>query len=214
MLTALTTLEQMIAMVLGLFAGVYVYRFNAAYMESIYLRDDPDRTGGYALDFDDPDRRFGLRKLSSVFDLQLLVCVVGGLMLLVTRYMNSDLQASDEVVIVAACLYLDFEQLCGSADQIVLTSSQIRALFPDVIQISVVVSWVGFLFSILWIANVKLLPLTRVKETVGRIAYLEQLIRPGTKYDEMLKSGDDDAPSLIRTPTLPTPVSVLCASPL
>jgi hypothetical protein len=186
--TIYTTLEQTIVGFVLFLALIHVVKFNFGYMRAFYLRGISDREGGYRLDFDDPDRRFGLRRLSPIFDLQLMTCFVFGLILLVTRYANTDLSVTRELVAAGACLYLDLDSACESVGA--LDWSAVGRIFPDFAQRFIVVAWLGLLLCVLWVANVKLLPLARMRETDGRVAYLELLLPPDSPYAASLESGD------------------------
>ena len=187
-LTLWTTLEQIFLVGIGLLTALHVYRFNSAYMHTIFVRGRGVALKySYVLNLDDPDRRFGLRKLSRVFDLQLGMCIAGGVILLMTRYMNTSADAVDELVRSIACLFSSQESCAGSTFE----WENFGTVFPDIAQMSVVVLWTAFLFMILWIANVKRLPLRYIRETAGRLAYLEQLMPKKTKYDALLRSGLD-----------------------
>ncbi len=191
LLTIWTTAEQMLGVLLMSNAAVHIYRFNSAYMRSIYIRGRKGRYDSrYVLDFDDPDRRFGLRALSGIFDLQLLGCMIGGSLLLVSRYTNSDLDAADGLV---RAIYCRVVPVGGECEVVVAPSATVFVgLFPDLVQACVVFSFAAFAGLILWIANVKLLPLRQIGESGGRSAYLIQLVRPRTKYDRLLQTGMDE----------------------
>ncbi len=192
-LTVLTTFEQLMITVLACLTVVYIVKFNSTYMASIYLRgNSTSDTASYVLDFDDPDLRFGLRKLSSLFDLQLGACFVGGLMALSSRYMNTNLPEVENTVIATLCFLYSFESGCSPEAYSALLFQIDRNIIPDVAQMFIVGSWSVFFFFILWIANVKMLPLKHVRQRDGRLAYLKQLIPPDTKYDLMLRSNDSE----------------------
>ncbi len=187
-LTLWTTLEQIFAISIGILAALHVYRFNAAYMQTIYVRGRGMVSPHcYVLDLDDPDRRFGLLKMSRIFDLQLLLCMAGGVIMLSSRYMNTDLSVVDEMIQAVACAFTD-QVDCAPHGSI---WQYFMRVFQDTAQVSILVGWAVFLFTVLWIANVKRLPLRYVNETSGRLAYLEQLIPSQSKYDKLLRSGLD-----------------------
>lgn len=189
LLTAWTTLKQMIFVHMALITAVHVYLFNSRYMHSVYLRSDPSRhVNSYILDFDDPDCRFGLRPLSRIFDVQLLFCVVGGSVLLTERYFNTDLNLVDALATAFTCGLGLFPERCDVLGG--WSPAEAARLVQDTAQLFVVTSWMLFLCTILYIANVKLLPLRRVGETRGRIAYLREFLPPGSRYDRMLDAGD------------------------
>lgn len=189
LVTAWTTLEQMIFVHMTLITAVHVYLFNSRYMKSIYLRNDPRRqTTSYVLDLEDADYRFGLRPLSRIFDLQLLFCVLGGGVLLTERYFNTDQALVEEVATAATCSVGLFPQRCLPPDP--PTFSELGRLVQDTAQLVVVTGWLAFLTTILYIANVKLLPRRVLGETSGRVAYLRELVVPNSAHDHLLESSD------------------------
>jgi hypothetical protein len=149
-------------------------------------------TTKYVLDFDDPDRRFGLQKLSGVFDLQLLACLLGAAMALISRYSNTNRAQLENTITTAFCDLYDFGASCEPSSLMAPTYNYAREIIPDFAQLFIVLSPTISLFVILWIASVKLLPLKHVREREGRLEYLRQLIVPGAKYDLLLNSGDLD----------------------
>lgn len=189
-LTIWTTAEQMLFVQMALGTAVYVWLFNLAYMRSIYLRSRGETGACYVLDFDDPDGRFGLRKISKIFDLQLFFCVFGGAVLLVERYMNTNLAVTETIGMQMWCVFNFFGTGCNEVPAYEWAS--LSWLMQDTAQVFVVLSWLLYLTSILWIANVKLLPLRTAGERAGRVSYLRELVPPGTKYDRHLEGNPNE----------------------
>ena len=62
----------------------------------------------------------------------------------------------------------------------------------------IAVIWLFYLLTILWIANVKLMPLRISGDKIGRVSYLSEFIPPGSKYDRLLTEGPDGVDTVAR----------------
>ena len=78
---------------LGILVVGLMLRHNLFYLSHIYQRHRAKRHPAreqVVLDFDDPERCFGLREMHSAFNFQILVLIAGGLLMMTSRIVNVD----------------------------------------------------------------------------------------------------------------------------
>jgi len=153
-------------------------RHNWFYLRSIYQRH---RTHGRAagrhiiLDFNDVERCFGLRVLHSTFNFQILLLIMGGAVLTVSRALNVDPTVGEEYQRLLSGLFAAGEAISLPAQIPVQWSD----LFPDVGQIMLTVAWVTCFVIVALPGAVKFLPiLNRGLNIVGRKDYLLEFLPP------------------------------------
>jgi len=181
----LTTFEQFVIITLPIVLLINLIRFNGAYLQSIYIRSRSAK--GFALDLDDPDRRLGLGRLSSIFNTQLVAVGCVGVLLLVSRYANVDENAVNQLIDTVIAMVKDFPQTTGYLERI---WTLIRFLYPNFAQVVSVMIWSALVYSAMRAANVKLLPFKYVSAPDGRVAFLREIVEEGSRYDALLASGN------------------------
>jgi hypothetical protein len=181
----LTTFEQFVIIALPIVLLINLIRFNGAYLQAIYIRSRTAR--GFALDLDDPDRRLGLGRLSSIFNTQLVAVGCVGLLLLVSRYANVDENAVNGLIDTVIAMVKDFPQTTGYLERI---WGLIRFLYPNVAQVVSVTIWAALVYSAMRAADVKLLPFQYVSARDGRVAFLREIVEEGSHYDALLARGN------------------------
>ncbi len=179
-----TTLEQFLIITLPIVLLINLIRFNGAYLHSIYMRSQSPN--GFPLDLDDPDRRLGLGRLSTIFNTQLVAVGCVGVLLLVSRYANVDEDAMNELIDTVIAMVKDFPQTTGYLERI---WRLIGFLYPNVAQVVSVLIWSALVYSAMRAASVKLLPLQHVSARDGRVAFLREIVVEGSHYDALLSSG-------------------------
>ena len=163
---------------------INLIRFNGAYLQSIYIRSGS--ASGFTLDLDDPDRRLGLGRLSSIFNTQLVVVGCVGALLLVSRYANVDEGAVNDLIDTVIALVKDFPQTTGYLERIWVL---IGFLYPSAGQVISVLIWSTLVYSAMRAANVKLLPFKYVHARDGRVSFLREIVAVGSPHDALLASG-------------------------
>ena len=182
--TLWTTGEQMLFTQLALTTSVYVFAFNRVFMQTVFIRSrDQVARSKFVLNFDDPDLRFGLRRLSTIFDAQVFFCSIGGAVLLVERYFNTRLERVEELGKQILCYAGVLHDECPNLDSF---TENLSWLMQDTVQVFIVACYVGFFSIILWTSNVKLLPLRRLGDNPGRYEYLSDFIPTGSRQHELL----------------------------
>lgn len=162
---------------LGILLVAQLLRHNLFYLTHIYQRQ---RAGRYpaaervVLDFDDPERCFGLRELHSAFNVQIVVLIAGGLLMMTSRVVNVD----------ATPIGLSYERLLERFVPLGTTAAaapreplNIVALFPDFGQVSMAVAWLLTFVIVALPSAVKFLPLIyKHVRLVGRREYLLEFV--------------------------------------
>jgi hypothetical protein len=180
-----TTFEQFVIITLPIVLLINLIRFNRAYLKSIYIRSRS--APGFALDLDDPDRRLGLGRLSSIFNTQLVAVGCLGALLLVSRYANVDENAMNQLIDTVIAMVKDFPQTTGYLERI---WALIGFLYPNVAQVISVIIWSALVYSAMRAASVKLLPFGYVNARDGRVAFLREIVAEGSRYDALLAGGN------------------------
>ncbi len=184
-LIGFTTFEQFLLAMIALLLLINLARFNQIYLNSIFIRSAPRHDNTFVLDFDDAKYRFGLSKLSDIFNLQLGALSAVGLFFLVSRYNNVN---SDPVALLFGLYSQISDLLTGNGADITFEtlSQPLTQLFPDAGQVMIPFLWLLMAYVVIQPVRVKLLPLKYVGARDGRVAYLEQFVPPMSKYGKML----------------------------
>jgi predicted Ser/Thr protein kinase len=168
---------QFLQAVFGLMLFGLVYRHNLFYLTHIYQRHRRRRRGSeqIVLDFDDVERCFGLRVLHSTFSYQVLILIVGGFVILLSRFMNVDatgLGAHYAMILSGILSGKPYEQWLSPAAPI-----SVKALFPDAGQVMLALAWMACFLIVAMPSAVKFLPLVHKHvRLVGRRDYLLEFI--------------------------------------
>lgn len=142
LLVFLAYLNQFIIILIGFIAIILVFRHNLFYLQRIYQRSRvPERQIKYhiILDFDDPNRRWGLTRLNLIFNIQVVFLVVAGLFLLLSRYANVSNQY------YSLGLLIDLSNEPGGIIKNlykILEKISLNKLFPDVGQVVIAIGWI------------------------------------------------------------------------
>ncbi len=167
-------LLQIVLIQLVVLTALYVVALTTAFRRT--LRVDhavtSPGTSELKLNFTDPDRRFGLGRLSALLNTLIGICLAGGFSLLVYRYLT-----------------VDRRQVAGWADQLscsvggnhpacemTFDSSLSFMSFQQPLLFLLAVVWFSFFLWIMWRMNVKLLPFSMQRENEGLVAYLRHFL--------------------------------------
>ncbi|MEM9623807.1 MAG: hypothetical protein AAF993_19345, partial [Pseudomonadota bacterium] len=140
----------------------------------------------YVLDFDDGDRRFGLRPLTRIFDAQIALWGLGGSALLIYRYVQVPQFVGEQL---GAALMCQVSTQLGPCDPAFATVD-LSLLLPDLHTALLMLAWFGLIPVSAWLTNLKLLPLRTMPETGGRLAFLKALVPPHDQYSVDLHGSD------------------------
>ena len=166
---------------LGILVVGMLLRHNLFYLTHIYQRHRAKRHPAreqVVLDFDDPERCFGLREMHSAFNFQILVLIAGGLLLMTSRIVNVD----------ATPIGLYYERLLSRLMSGVIPVLEtppvpggLPGLFPDIGQVMVSGAWMVTFVVVALPSAVKFLPLIyKHVRLVGRREYLLEFVPENT----------------------------------
>lgn len=162
---------------LGIQLVALMFRHNLFYLAHIYQRHRAPRNAvaeRVVLDFDDPERCFGLRELHSAFNLQIVVLIAGGLLMMTSRLVNVDVTP---IGVSYERLLERIVPLTTSASAEPAVHLDLIALFPDFGQIMMAVAWMLTFIIVALPSAVKFLPLIyKHVRLVGRREYLLEFV--------------------------------------
>jgi hypothetical protein len=144
---------------------------NIFYLRLIYQRKrvDVQNIKYYiVLNFEDPAAHFGLGKLNSVFNAQILILIIAGLFILVSRYS----------VITYRISFIDF------LNPKKLLALKLSDLFPEFGQYVAAIAWLFGFFVVLLPSLVKFIPIFSGSSLTERLTiekYLQEFLTP---YDD------------------------------
>ena len=212
-LYTLTTFEQFLLTTFALFILILIYIFNRKYISTFYVRfrhtsemDSIEHTKkiAFVLDFKDDNLQFGLGGMARIFNWELMLAIIIGIIMLFSRYANVE---SGEITDLWRESYITFQQVLTGADPKEISLEAFRKMLPDAGQWLLVIGWLVLAFVIMRPASVKLLPLrlhlfpvsTKLSRTIlrllphravspkdGRVSYLMQFIHPDSDWGRIL----------------------------
>lgn len=198
-LDVLSKIEMFFLFTMGLLVFSLIFSFNRKYLSAIYIRHrhtkemdslEAAKRIAFVVDMNDDDLEFGLGKMARLFNWQLILTIIIGFFMLVSRYENVHTR-SIEVIESWRNFYNAVRRVVGGKE---LKSSEVWSgifdpLFPDIGQILLVVIWCLLAFVVMRPANVKLLPFKLLSSSSGRATYLAQFIHPDTEWGRSLENG-------------------------
>lgn len=166
---------------LGILVVALMLRHNLFYLSHVYQRHRARRHPAreqLVLDFDDPERCFGLREMHSAFNFQIVVLIAGGLMMMTSRIVNVD----------ATPIGLYYESVLNrlmpgivSVPQSPPPAGGPAGLFPDFGQVILATGWMITFVVVALPSALKFLPLIyKHVRLVGRREYLLEFVPEST----------------------------------
>ena len=191
-------LNQFIIVLIGFTGITLVFRHNLFYLQRIYQRSrvQEDQIKSHiVLDFDDPDRRWGLTKLNFIFNIQVVLLVVAGLFLLFSRYANFLFYGSSEYFSLSSLIDLSSPSSAIKSLQEALENISLSKLFPDVGQVVIATAWMVAFIVVALPCFAKFLPflsLGVLRQGLTITDYLREFIPPNLENTKYPLNTDDN----------------------